>query len=262
MARPVTPGRALRVPGHFGEWMQGRLGPDGPVGLVTLPCPRLGLTAWSMPGLPPDARLMRLSAALGWPVAPVALRRRGGLGQGTGLSTAALIAAASLSGWRGAPAALARACVAAEGASDPLMFPQPEGLLWASRQGRVAARLPRPPTYEVIGGFWGPLHWTDPSDAAFPDISDLVQDWAQARGLAAFAALASESAARTLARRGPAGDPTADLAQELGALGWQIAHTGTARGLIFAPGTVPPHARAALVRAGLRAPVQFRGGAR
>ena len=27
------------VAGHFGEWLQGRLGPDGPVALVTLPCP-------------------------------------------------------------------------------------------------------------------------------------------------------------------------------------------------------------------------------
>lgn len=261
MARPVAPGHALRVPGHFGEWMQGRLGPDGPVVLVTLPCARLGLTAWAAPGLPRDTGLMRLSAALGWPVAPVVLRARAAPGLGTGLSTAALVAAAHLSGWRGTPAVLARACVAAEGASDPLMFPHPEALLWASRQGRALTRLPLPPAYEAIGGFWGPVHWTDPTDDAFPDIADLVEDWVRARGLAAFAALASESAARTLALRGPAGDPTAGLARDLGALGWQIAHTGAARGLIFAPGTVPADARATLERAGLRRVLRFRGGA-
>ena len=34
---------ALHIPGHFGEWLQGRLGAEGPVVLVTLPAPRLGL---------------------------------------------------------------------------------------------------------------------------------------------------------------------------------------------------------------------------
>ena len=31
------------VAGHFGEWLQGRIGPDGPVALVTLACPALGV---------------------------------------------------------------------------------------------------------------------------------------------------------------------------------------------------------------------------
>ena len=35
----------LRVAGHFGELLQGRIGRDGPVALVTLPCPVLGVTA-------------------------------------------------------------------------------------------------------------------------------------------------------------------------------------------------------------------------
>jgi len=30
--------RPLWVAGHFGEWLQGRLGAEGPVGLVTLAC--------------------------------------------------------------------------------------------------------------------------------------------------------------------------------------------------------------------------------
>ena len=36
---------SVRVPGHFGELLQGRIGSDGPVALVTLPCPALGVTA-------------------------------------------------------------------------------------------------------------------------------------------------------------------------------------------------------------------------
>ncbi|MFB2594538.1 propanediol utilization protein [Paracoccus sp. p4-l81] len=256
-------GHVVRVPGHFGEWMQGRLGSDGPVVLITMACARLGLTAWHGAAAAPDQRLARLSAALGHPVAPVHLRLRAAPGLGTGISTASLIAAARLSGWRGRPADLAHACLAAEGASDPLMFPQPDRLLWASRRGVICARLPALPAHEVIGGFFGPPRPTDPADQDFPDIADLVTRWQGCRDLPGFAALASESATRTLARRGgQGGDPMADLARDLGALGWQIAHTGAARGLIFAPGTVPPHARAALQAAGLRGILRFRGGGR
>ena len=34
---------ALRVAGHFGELMQGRLGADGPLALISLPCPVLAV---------------------------------------------------------------------------------------------------------------------------------------------------------------------------------------------------------------------------
>jgi hypothetical protein len=47
-----VPGSGLRVSGHFGELMQGRLGPRGPVALITLPCARLGLHARLAPRLP------------------------------------------------------------------------------------------------------------------------------------------------------------------------------------------------------------------
>jgi len=33
--------RSVRISGHFGELLQGRLGPQGPVALITLPCPVL-----------------------------------------------------------------------------------------------------------------------------------------------------------------------------------------------------------------------------
>ena len=38
------------VPGHFGEWLQGRLGPDGPLALVTLACPDRGVRVTRTPG--------------------------------------------------------------------------------------------------------------------------------------------------------------------------------------------------------------------
>lgn len=256
----------VRVAGHFGEWLQGRLGPYGPVVLVTLPCPAFALQGIAQPG-PLRVQGMTARAArdflhpLGLRL-PGRVRLRAGVppGLGCGMSTARLVALAQLAGWDGPPEALARACVAFEGASDPLMFAAPARLLWASRLGVSLGVLPALPRHELIGGFFGGPVRTEATDTDFPDIADLVAEWHAARDLADFAALASESARRSLALRGPLGDPTAELARELGALGHVIAHTGAARGLIFAPGTVPAHARAALRAAGLRGLVQFRGG--
>ncbi|WP_417809001.1 propanediol utilization protein [Thioclava sp.] len=260
----------LHVAGHFGEWVQGRLGPDGPLALVTLPCAALGVSVWHRAtphglrlhgvGLTPQ-QTHRFLASLGLSLrGSVRMRARAHLGFGTGVSSARLVSLARLAGWQGAPADLARACVAFEGASDPLAFAMPDRLLWASRVGRKLADFPALPRYEILGGFLGGPNWTDPKDVGFADISDLVADWSQARDLRDVAALASESAARCQAMRGPAGDPTACLARDLGALGWLRAHTGAARGLIFAPGTVPRCASRTLREAGLQALLQFRGG--
>lgn len=259
---------ALHIPGHFGEWLQGRLGPEGPVALITLTCARLGVLARHRPGgtlhlhhAGAPGRTRALLARLGLPArGRFALQPLAAPGHGTGVSTTSLIAIARLAGWQGAPEDLARACVAVEGASDPLMFPDPERLLWASRIGRIVAQMPALPRYEILGGFYGPPRRTDPGDDRFPDMSDLAADWQGARSLPEFAMLASESAARTLALRGPSGDPSAALARQIGALGLVIAHTGAARGFVFAPGTVPEGAEGALRAAGLRGVLRFRGG--
>lgn len=262
----------VQVAGHFGEWMQGRLGADGPVVLITLPCAVLGVTARPDPhgrkllgaGLDSPqgaAAAARFMADLGIDLAKGAhLTASVEAGLGTGVSTATLLALARLANWRGRASVLARACLQAEGASDPLMSQSPARLLWASREGRVVARLPALPAYEVIGGFHGAARPTDPKDSAFPDIADLVAAWRSTRDLAGFAALAAVSAQRCLDLRGPASDPTAGLARRLGALGWVIAHTGAARGLIFAPGRVPDHAGQVLRDAGLLGVLQFGGG--
>lgn len=75
-------------------------------------------------------------------------------------------------------------------------------------------------------------------------------------------ALASESARRTLALRGPVGDPTAEIARALGAAGYAIAHTGAARAFLFVPGTLPAGAGAVLRAAGLTGIRRFTGGER
>ncbi len=269
----VLPGQApgfARVAGHFGELLQGRLGPDGPVVLVTLPCPTLFATAQLVPGAwglhQPGGRVLarpqaqRFLRALGVDgLTRAVLRVNMPPGGGAGASTAGLVALARAFG---APEGrIAAACLAAEGASDPLMLPDPGGVLWASRLGRVVQRFCALPRMEILGGFCGTPQRTDPADSNFPDIRALVQDWWAASGdLPRLAALASQSARMTLALRGPLNDGTEEMAGKLGALGFSIAHTGSARALLFAPGAVPQGAENLVRQAGWRQVVRFRTG--
>lgn len=254
-----------RVAGHFGELMQGRLGPDGPVALVSLPCPSFWVDTdpdTDFDATLTSARLVDLCAALDVPVPdrPIVLGATMPPGGGAGSSTAGLVATARALGFSGTPDALAQICAQIEGASDPLMFPQPERLLFAPREGRILRPLPALPRFAVLGGFVGPPRRTDPADTRFADFADLIVDWCEGMAVARMAALATQSAQRSLALRGPALDPTAALARDLGALGWIIAHTGSARGLIFAPGAVPALGVRALTEAGFTQVVRFDAG--
>lgn len=244
--------KTVRVCGHFGEYLQGRLGPNGPLGLITVPCRKTGLEARLQCGHAPGTRpagdflkALGIRGGAGISVSPLSPP-----GAGTGISTATLIAAARLHGWTGDPDRLMSACVRTEGASDPLAFAHPERLLWASREGRVLQRMPVLPPHHIIGGYLGAPCFTDPADMMFPDVSDIVASWQKTRALEGFGELASESARRCLRLRGPADDPTERLAQSLGAVGFIIAHTGSARGLMFRKGTLPAQAVCALKAAG------------
>lgn len=254
----------VSVNGHFGEWLQGRMGRDGPVALVTVPCPVLRIcTPGRSLSLFPSAELARFARLLGVPPRFPGTGRHMPTGAGAGSSTATLVALARSAGFAGSAQTLADACIALEGASDPLMFTQPDALLWASRQGRILRHMSPPPRCTIIGGFHGPNQRTDPRDSRFADISDLVDAWAAATAagdLRRVATLASASAARCCAERGPADDPTPGLAHALGALGWLRAHTGSARGLIFAPGAVPAGAVGTVARAGFRQVIAFETG--
>ena len=253
----------IRLPCHFGEWLQGRMGDAGPLALITLMPRSVSVWAKATRAQHPICRavthgamdpqlLARFAAGLNTPLnTRVTLRLPFAPGLGTGMSTAGLLALAHLSG-DFTPDDLAQACIAAEGASDPLMHPNPDRLLWASRQGRILAHLPPVPRAHLLTGFFGPARPTNRKDQDYDDISDLVTHWRRTTSLADKAALATQSAARCLARRGPANDPTPQLARDLGALGWATSHSGAARALIFAPGTAPPHGVAALREAGLR----------
>lgn len=265
----LLPRARADVAGHFGEWLQGRLGPSGPVVLVTLRCAALSARVLRhedgplrldqpVPVLSPD-QVAGLAARLGLRSARYSLELSMPPGGGAGASTAALVALARAGGAQD-EALLPEACLAIEGASDPLMLPQPDGVLWASRAGQVAAVLPPVPHAEILGGFFGAPQRTEARDQAFPDISDLVAAWQDGPDLAEAARLASASARRTTEARGPTDDPTEALATRFGALGWVRAHTGSARGLIFAPGTVPPEAAEALRAAGASGVMRFETG--
>lgn len=260
----------IRVEGHFGELMQGRLGPSGPVVLLSLPCPALAVTGSVQRGtglalhgsgqrLVTPARARRFLHDLGYPLTGrVILRARMPAGGGAGASTASLTALARLAGATD-PDHIAIACLRSEGATDPLMFPDATQRLWASRSAETVSILPKHPPFDVIGGFFGAAQRTDPADTDFPDISDLVRRWPGA-DLAETAQIITTSARRTLKRRGPQNDPTEQIAQRLGALGWITAHTGSARGLIFPRGAIPQGARAHLIASGFKGVITFGAG--
>ena len=130
-------GMEIAVPGHFGEFLQGRIGPVGPVALVTLPCPALRARALRLPGPfalhRPGARVLSRAGAAGLllslgvrPEGRFSLRLDMPAGGGAGASTAARVALARAAGVTDREA-IAPACLCSEGAVDPLMLDDPGG---------------------------------------------------------------------------------------------------------------------------------------
>lgn len=271
---PVT--NRARINGHFGEWLQGRMGPEGPVVLVSLPCPEFWCEVQARPqhglGLSPDhpiltkRRVSEILDTLGISHnLSITISGNIPFGAGLGASTASLVALIKAVADEAQSAdSISQVCLTTEGATDPLMHEDFDSFLWSSREGRVVQYMQTPPTFEVIGGLWGETEKTDPKDACFPDISDLIQPWkraVRAGSLVDVARIASVSAWRTTALRGPEDDPTEAIAGEFGALGHIRAHTGSARGLLFKPGTVPPHVIPRLEALGYRHTTRFVTGA-
>ncbi|EKD59929.1 MAG: hypothetical protein ACD_54C01045G0001, partial [uncultured bacterium] len=100
----------VRVAGHFGELLQGRIGRNGPVALVSLSCPALRVSASLLPQkeltlhgagqrllTPQRARALLTHLGLAQP-GRILLRAEMPVGGGAGASTAALVAVARLAG--------------------------------------------------------------------------------------------------------------------------------------------------------------------
>ena len=268
--------QTARVTGHFGEWLQGRLGPDGPLALISVPCPLFHcdaivedaeVTSFQGHGIAlnsdqMETLLRRIDVSLPKRItvqSTIAVRA------GLGASTASILSVLkALSGDTLSVDQTAKICVEIEGATDPLMHDQFDCLLWASRSATLVERLPAPPKFEIVGGLWGQGLATDPTDLNFPDISDLVEAWRDAVAHGShekIARLTTESAGRTTTLRGPQDDPSQEIARELGALGYVRAHTGSARGFLFPPNQSPANALTRLAEAGLTKTCRFLTGA-
>lgn len=273
---PVNENRVFeaRVPGHFGELVQGRLGPEGPVALVTLGCPALVSRARFRPGGPLEitgaetGKVRRAVEALIARHAPgtggrLDLDRPTPPGAGAGSSTAdilgALRAVAAAIGTVLTPDEEAQLCLAAEGAVDPLMHGS--DVIFASRRAEVVEVLAPLPRLVVVGGFAGPGRATDPADADFPDMTaafEMLRAAAGAGDAAGIAAAARISARANQARNpNPAWETVLALGAAHGALGPVVSHTGSAIGLILPEGTGTAALAAGLAALGLDGVIAF-----
>ena len=270
------------VCGHFGELLQGRLGAEGPVVLVTLPCSALQTTAEYEPerALEIDVRPLKLrNLALAAFLAAFARcgdgKPRGRLsvhcaavpGAGCGASTmttlAVIRAVACAFGARLSPHEEAKLCLKTEGATDPLMFSEPGALLWASREARCVERLRRPPAFEALGVLDGEGRQTDPNHKTFANVSDLAAALAAAfdqSDRAMIGAIATECARRNrLDEALPHFDAIERIGRSAGSFGVAAAHTGSSVALLFPPGAPRIESAAqALIELGFPAPLRFK----
>lgn len=175
-----------------------------------------------------------------------------GLGSSTSDVVAAIRAVAAACGVSLDAGTVARLAIEAEGASDPIMFDR-EMLLFAQRQGRVlesfGAWIPRfavmsfdaDPAGDGVDTLSLPVPaYTSDELTAFEHLvvrARAAFGQRDSGALASLAAIATESATlnqRFLPLRHF--EQICRLAQEFGALGLQISHSGTIGGLLFEPG--------------------------
>ena len=256
---------------HHGELMQGAVWRDGQLVpcLITMPGRGVGSVArfqaqaaLSLEILPSWKRKAARAACLtlahlGLPVAgrlevECSVATGIGLGSSTCDVVAAIRAVAAACGVVLDVGTVAQLAVAAEGASDPIMF-EGEMVLFAQRQGRVLESLGAwTPRYAVMSFDADPARggvdtlglpvpaYTSSELVAFEDMIARAREAIRRRdpdALASLAVVATESATlnqRFLPLRNF--EQIRRLGEESGALGVQISHSGTVGGLLFQPG--------------------------
>jgi len=283
------------VHAHHGEIVQGLFySSDGQVehGLVTLPCPLFRararfrpLRAGPLTVEPRDRARAHLAARLtldalgraGW---GGALRiesnvpLRWGCGSSTTDVLATVRAVAAAFGAALQPAWIARLCVAAETASDSLMFAPDRAVLFAQRRGSLLLDLGGPlPAVRVLGFnteagrgvetlSLPPIAYSAWEVEAFRPILGLLRRAVERQDPALLGRVATASTVITQRHRPKRCMPRLlRLAAEAGALGVQVAHSGTVAGFLFEPGPGAAErigrARAGLERLGLRGSWEF-----
>ena len=263
-----TEGPPILVGGHFGEFLQGVLPGDGTVALVTCPCPlfwsRAVLDLCDVPfrgdGAGPKALRAASLVFSAFRIAPRGvLKVRGNAPPGTGVGSsttdvlAAIRAVARCLGRTLEPTEEAALCVEAEGASDPLMFPE-SNALFAPRAGRILREFPKLPAMRIVGGFHGLARETMTVVRPATDLSLFLERFAHAclhddletiARLSTLSAMSSgrdESTLRLL-----------DAARNYGEiLGMLVAHTGSAAGLILPAGSTTAECATFLRRHGFQ----------
>ncbi len=256
-----------RVNGHHGEILQGVF-PDETGGLhralVTLPCNLVSSTAIFRPATGhlvtvPDDKLKAAEAAR-LALDALGLHDQGGsltvesnipVGLGMGSSTADVVATiravADAHGVALAADAVARLAVRAETASDSLMHGD-LAVLFAQREGIVLEHLgPALPPLEILGVDTAPDTRVDTlrqPAAAYDDWE--IQAFRPLRGMLRRAVKTGDptligrvaTASARLSQRHlpkPGFEDILNIATATGALGVQVAHSGTVAGLLFDP---------------------------
>ena len=273
------------VHAHHGEEMQGLFySPEGTVehGLVTLPCALFGTRARFRPMRsapltvePADRGRARLAARLtldalgrtGWG-GSVCIEGNVPLRWGCGSSTTDVLcvirAVADAFGAVLEPAVIARVSVAAETASDSLMYGPERAVLFAQRRGSVLRDLGGPlPTVRVLGfntetdrgvetlGLT-PMAYSAWETEAFGVLLGLLQRAVEHQDPVLLGRVATGSTLITQRHRPKRHVPEVlRLAREVGAAGVQVAHSGTVAGLMFDPAAPDAAARVERARAGL-----------
>jgi uncharacterized protein involved in propanediol utilization len=269
-APPSSPGTGHgEVHAHHGEIVQGVFySSDGTLehGLVTLPCGLYRTRATFRPLRtgpltvePSDRTRARFAARLtldalgrtGWG-GSIRIRSNVPLQWGCGSSTtdvlATIRAVASATGVVLEPAWIARLAVASEIASDSLMYAPDRVVLFAQRRGSVLLELGGAlPPVRVLGvnteGERGvetlalpPIAYSCWEIEAFQPILGLLQRAVEQQDPILLGRVATASATINQRHRPKRWMPELlGIATETGALGVQVAHSGTVAGLLFDP---------------------------
>lgn len=272
-----------RAAGHHGEILQGVFEQEGRLhrGLATLPCPMFSSCAevelWTgaeeivvEPAWKTKAVDGLRRAATALELGPVGGRLRISsnmqVGRGFGSSTsdviATIYAVLDAVGGRLPTPLIAEITVAAEVASDPLMFDH--ALLFAHREGGVLEDFGRClPPLEVVGCNMfehpvdtlelPPARYSSQEIEAFRPLRARLRR-AIAEGVAADVGRVATASARINQRYLPVPqfDEVLEVARCSGAVGVQVAHSGSVIGLLFDPADGHVSARIQSGAAGLR----------
>lgn len=293
------PGHACRtghgeVNSHHGEIVQGLFySADGQLehGLVTLPCPLFSTRARFRPlrsgplTVEPGDRSRAHTAArmtldalgrTGWGGSlriESNIPLRWGCGSSTSDVLATVRAVADAFDAELRPQWIAQICVASETASDPLMFAPGRAVLFAQRRGSLLLDLGGPlPPVRVLGFnteagrgvetlSLPPMPYSAWEREAFRPMLGLLRRAVERQDAALLGRVATASTVITQRHRPKRAMPELlRLAEDVGAVGVQVAHSGTVAGFLFRPEVAEgrmERARAGLAALGLSESWEF-----